>query len=167
MISSLCPHCSQRLVLHLNLIFTKSMSTFGSTDPSSSTQSFYSPLKLMCWEKPIYGCAIESSGWWESEQPSCDASHAFLIVSLSCNNHCCSSQLNKRKYKLINTFEYDKERLPPRMLWLLTCWLVGCNFISSQKGAPLNSIFNMRSFAKWDQFTFLRAGFDNAITPRP
>ena len=37
MISSLCPHCSQRLILHLNLIFTKSTSTFGFTDPSSST----------------------------------------------------------------------------------------------------------------------------------
>ena len=37
MISSLCPHCSERLVLHLNLIFTKSTSTFGSPDPSSST----------------------------------------------------------------------------------------------------------------------------------
>ena len=40
MISSLCPHCSQRLVLHLNLIFTKSTSTFGSTDPSSSTHTY-------------------------------------------------------------------------------------------------------------------------------
>ena len=37
MISSLCPHCSERLVLHLNPIFTKSTSSFGSPDPSSST----------------------------------------------------------------------------------------------------------------------------------
>ena len=34
---------------------------------------------------------------------------------------------------------------------------VGCNFTPREKGVPLNSILNIGSLSKWDQFPSLRA----------
>ena len=70
----------------------------------------YFDLKIFVTEIYRTGCVIELSGGWESVQPSCDASHAFLIVSLSCtiafSHHTLHNKTMKLSLKTLKNYQH-------------------------------------------------------------